>query len=227
LLHHYLPVMKNLSAGEKIHLMGYCMGGCLALALTQLAQEHIKSLTLLATPWHMDALPAPEFRNTYRSFLENLIEKHTVFSGDTMHLLLYFANPFAVHHRLRRLASKQQKREDMSLMLAREYWLHRGVSLPQNIARELMLNWACDNKTAKNQWRVGDEIINPQAIHTPTMLISGSYDKLVPEQASNPLKKHIAGAKHLLAPTGHLGMVASQQAERHVWQHIIAWLNNT
>ena len=34
-----------------VHVLGYCMGGLLALALAALRPERVKSLILMATPW--------------------------------------------------------------------------------------------------------------------------------------------------------------------------------
>ncbi|MDD3182057.1 MAG: alpha/beta fold hydrolase [Alphaproteobacteria bacterium] len=46
-----LDYANQIKVGSKCHVLGYCMGGLMALALSLMKPQQITSLTLMATPW--------------------------------------------------------------------------------------------------------------------------------------------------------------------------------
>src|ERR1700730_4674506 len=49
------PSQRRSRSGAPVGVLGYCMGGLLALALAQRRKREVASLALLATPWDFHA----------------------------------------------------------------------------------------------------------------------------------------------------------------------------
>jgi len=207
---------------QNIHLLGYCLGGTLALAASIMQPADIKSLVLLAAPWdfhagHTRLKKAVDFWASPLQFSASEIvtaaQIKTVFSSMAAEQTI---KKFA------RFADMDPDTKEAQLFVAVEDWLNDGVDLPQPLVKQCLNLWFDENSAAQNRWTIKDKNIDLAAANFPVFSIASSKDTLVPiEMTPSGI------TKTLDTKTGHIGMIAGSKTIEDVWEPIADWLHKT
>ncbi|MDB5394425.1 MAG: poly-beta-hydroxybutyrate polymerase [Rhodospirillales bacterium] len=213
-------------SGRPPMLVGYCMGGLLALAAAVRRPDAIAGLVLLATPWdfHADG-PARSkaigaFYRICRPFLGALNE----FPVDLIQALFAMHDPIVALRKFRRFASMDPTSPEAEKFVALEDWLNDGVALPLPVADEALLGWYEGNLTGRGAWTVGGTAINPAAVMVPTLVVVPGGDRLVPPASAAAVLSNLGDATRLDLPLGHIGMVVGRDAEHALWSPLATWI---
>ncbi|MCX8502187.1 MAG: alpha/beta fold hydrolase, partial [Alphaproteobacteria bacterium] len=85
-----LQLAVGQNGGRPVMVLGYCMGGLLALAVAQLYSQRVSALVLLATPWdfHSDSRLIGRLRANLPA-VERLIDQQNGLSVDSLQSLFY------------------------------------------------------------------------------------------------------------------------------------------
>ncbi|GAB4357714.1 MAG: alpha/beta fold hydrolase [Kiloniellaceae bacterium] len=207
-------------------VLGYCMGGLLALALALRRCDDLAGLGLLATPWDFHADNAPHCRLAAASLplVAPLLDLAGEMPVDLLQALFASLDPHLVVRKFLafgRLDPNGAKARDF---VALEDWLNDGVPLAAPVARECLGRWYGENATARGQWRIAGAPVDPARLTLPTLCIIPAQDRIVPPASAAALADAIAGAERLSPPVGHIGMVVSAQAENAVWRPLLTWI---
>lgn len=213
-------------AGGPVALLGYCMGGLLALALALRRPQTVASLALLATPWDFHAERPAQAR-----LLAALMEWLPVLLGAAEPVpvaiiqgLFMALDPFLAERKFVRFAGLDITGDAARNFVALEDWINDGVPLAQPVALDCARSWYRDNEPGRGTWRVAGAPVRPQEVGVPALVVLPSRDRIVPPRSAAPLAALIPGASVLRPPFGHIGMMASTQAPEAVWQPIAEWL---
>jgi polyhydroxyalkanoate synthase subunit PhaC len=206
-----------------IVVLGYCMGGLLALALAHRRVERVAGLALLATPWEFHA----ERREQAR-LLGSVVEAAT--TDDALPLwviqtLFLSLDPFLAERKFIRFAGLDPAREGARDFVALEDWLNDGVPLAGKVARECGVSWYRDNAPGRGAWVVSGQTILPQQFGRPALVVVPRRDRIVPPRSAEALGDALPRATVLRPPLGHIGMMASAAAPELVWKPIAEWLH--
>jgi polyhydroxyalkanoate synthase len=207
-------------------VLGYCMGGLLALGLALRRQSDLAGLVLLATPWDFHAENAPHSRMAAASLpmVAPLLEVAGEMPVDLLQTLFASLDPHLVVRKFLafgRLDPAGRKARDF---VALEDWLNDGIPLAAPVARECLGRWYGENTTARGQWRLAGTVVDPAALKLPTLCVIPAQDRIVPPASAAALADAIPGAERMTPATGHIGMVVSAQAETTVWQPLLTWI---
>jgi polyhydroxyalkanoate synthase subunit PhaC len=210
-------------AGAPLAVIGYCMGGLLALALAQRRVAQIAGIALLASPWDFHAERPEQAR-----LLGTVIDAAA--SGETLPLwviqsLFLSLDPFLAERKFIRFAGLDPENEAARDFVALEDWLNDGVPLAAGVARDCALSWYRDNMPARELWRVAEQTITPQLLDLPALIVVPRRDRIVPPRSAEALGAILPRATMLRPLLGHIGMMASAQAPERVWQPIADWLH--
>ncbi len=225
-----LPAIRAVAnlAGGSVDMIGYCMGGTLALAAAALAPDAIHSLALLAAPYDFHADSA--FNTARVDAMAQIIAGLPAGAPVPVDLLqLYFTalDPTLNDRKFRRFAHMDQSSEAAAFFVALETWANGGAPLPRAVAEECLTLWYKDNQPVQGRWTVDGQQVDPAGITAPVFLAAPKGDRLVPQQGA------LALANHLLQPTivtpnaGHVGMVVGRSARKGLWEPLTAWLSAT
>jgi polyhydroxyalkanoate synthase len=213
-------------AGQPVALLGYCMGGLLALALALQRPGDTAALALLATPWDFHAE-----RPAQAQLLAAAVEAVLTFSGNrgalsvsAIQALFMALDPFLAERKFIRLAGLGSDSAAARDFVALEDWLNDGVPLVRNVALECARAWYRDNDPGRGVWTVADRPVRADAVKAPALAVLPSRDKIVPPGSAAALVAALPHASVLRPPFGHIGMMASARAPDAVWRPIADWL---
>ncbi len=209
-------------------LVGYCMGGLLALAAALRRPDRVAALGLLATPWDFHAEPADAARAAAAAALlpglEPLMQASGTLPVDAIQTLFTGLDPFAIAQKFRAFARLDPASARAENFVALEDWLNDGVPLAAPVARETLGGWYGANSPARGQWRVAGAVVEPRALSLPAFIAVPHRDRIVPPASALALAGQLPGAVVHQAAAGHIGMVAGSGAETALWAPLLTWL---
>lgn len=214
---HLLALLVD-AVGEPVHLVGYCMGGTMAVALATMLQ--LRSLTLLATPWHFSRYPEPA-----RAALADIWQTHSD-TVSTMGLapieLLQTAfwglDPDRTVGKFAALAGRAAGDGDVRAFAMLEDWANAGAPLTHAAARDLFTHFIGLDRPGSGQWRVDGRIIDPAKLACPALHFTAADDRIAPSATAPDAIRTIA------CPSGHVGMIVGGRAEAGCRKPLRDWL---
>jgi len=212
---------------RKPAVLGYCMGGNLALALAERRRRDIVGLALLATPWDFHAgaryrydQVMPALAPSMAAWLETLGELPV----DALQMMFFTLDPFLVIRKFRQFAALDPDSERARAFVALEDWLNDGVPLAAAVAKECMQGWYGENLPARGAWRVAGRPVRPERIELPTLILVPARDRIVPPPSAAALLPAMAGAVAISPRLGHIGMVVAEGAPQWSWRPLTEFL---
>lgn len=214
------------AARGPVTLLGYCMGGTIAVAAALRRPDLVRRLALLAAPWdfHTDLDLARRMRAA-GPMMKIWIDKLGEFPVDMIQTLLYGLDPTLVLRKFDGLARDGDEAEERRASFAAlEDWLNDGVPLAGAVAEECLLGWYGANTPAEKQWRVAGRVIDPAQITAPSLVVVPAQDRIVPPASALALGTSLPNARILEPDFGHIGMIVSAGAKTALWQKLTGWL---
>jgi len=222
-----LPLIAQCSShfGRPITLLGYCMGGTLAVAAAQLSPQYIDRIALLATPWdfHADGDgPKTIMQQCARQF-EPMMQAEGVLKAEALQLLFASLDPTLVERKFRDFADMDQDSARARAFVALEDWANSGPPLSAGVARDVFQHWYQDNQSAQGQWQIKNQYIRPQYMETPAIAFIPQNDRIVPPLSALHLAEALKAEIHQ-PQAGHVGMVVGRRAKEQCWTPLKDWL---
>lgn len=222
-----LTAARQVGKGKPV-LLGYCMGGNLALAAALQMQDEIAALVLLATPWDFHAGGA------HQAALVQALAPSLVPQGDPIPPLdvdvlqgfFWALDPLTALKKFTSFNAMPSGSDNERRFVAMEDWLNDGVPLAGPVARECLLGWYGENTPPKGRWLVDGRPVRPQDWQKPALVALPERDKLVPKEGAAVLLEQLPKAERLDAASGHIGMVVGPRAQAGLWQPLAAWLRH-
>jgi polyhydroxyalkanoate synthase subunit PhaC len=207
-------------------VLGYCMGGLLALALAARKPALVSALALLATPWRFHAERAEQAR-LLGTLAEPIARSHAALgevSVDVLQALFAAQDPLLALRKFSRFAELPQDSAAARGFVALEDWLNDGVPLPIPVARECLGGWYGEDLPGRGKWRVGGKAIRPREIDKPALIVVPAQDRIVPPATAAALADELPRAETLTPRLGHIGMIVARDAPSAVWAPLADWL---
>ena len=210
-----LPLLREI--GEPVDLVGYCLGGTMALAAAQLGP--VRSVATLAAPWHFKGFPAEsrEKLGALWAGAEPAVEALGVLPMEVLQSAFWSLDPARTIAKFEDFASLEGDAARTFVML--EDWANDGPPVPGAAAREMFEGLFRDDLPGSGRWRVGGEIIDPASLSVPLLNIVSTTDRIVPH-ATAP-----TAGERLDLGLGHVGMVVGARGRAQLWEPLAAWLS--
>lgn len=211
--------------GRRPILVGYCMGGLLALAAAVRRPDLVDGLVLLATPWDFrrSALRAPLARLA-GSRRGALVATGPELPRALVDLLFATLAPESVIAKYAAFADLDPHSPRARTFVAIEDWLSDGVPVPAAVAEECVDGWYRRNLPATGRWRLGGVAIRPERLRIPVLVAAPRQDRIVPRESALAVLPALRDAQVLEPESGHVGMVVGAGAPTSLWTPLSAWL---
>jgi polyhydroxyalkanoate synthase len=203
--------------GEPVDLVGYCLGGTMALAAAQLGPA--RSVATIAAPWHFNGFPE-ESRGKLAGLWAGAEPAATalgVLPMEVLQSVFWSLDPARTIAKFEDFATLEGEAAHTFVRL--EDWANEGPPVAGAAAREMFESLFRDDLPGTGRWQVGGEIVMPESLSIPFINIVSTTDRIVPH-ATAPR----AGERLDLA-LGHVGMVVGSRGGEMLWEPLAAWLS--
>jgi polyhydroxyalkanoate synthase len=213
-------------SGGKVSVLGYCMGGLLALALAVRRRPDILSLVLLATPWDFHADDAEQAANlgTAMRMFEPQLALLDELPTDSLQYLFCMLDPFLGIRKFSAFAGLDPQSEAAKRFVALEDWLNDGVPLAAPVARACAFDWYEENQPGRGVWRIDSAPVRPEDWDGPAYVVIPAADRIVPPASAEGLAKALPNAVVKRPRAGHIGMIAGRGVTQSIWTPLANWL---
>ena len=211
-----LPLME---VREPVDLVGYCLGGTMALAAAQLGRA--RSVATIAAPWHFNGFP-----DQARADLGGLwagaqpaVRALGLLPMEVLQCAFWSLDPARTVAKFEAFAALEGAEAATFVQL--EDWANDGPPISEAAAREMFEELFAADASGAGRWRVAGALIDPATLACPFLNIVSTTDRIVPPETAAR-----AGERLDLA-LGHVGMVVGRRAKEALWQPLAAWLSRT
>jgi polyhydroxyalkanoate synthase len=212
--------------GRSMPVVGYCMGGLLALGLAALRSDAVSAFAALATPWDFHAERGEQAKAmlALQSVLGLYIDTTGGLPVDVLQSLFATLDPFLAEKKFRHFSRLDPNSQGAEDFVALEDWLNDGIALAGPVARECLFGWYAENSTITGRWRIAGRAIKPEKLAMPSLVVVPNKDRIVPPASALPLADSIPGAKLIRVPAGHIGMMTGSNARSVLYWPLARWL---
>lgn len=226
ILKRLVPAFTAVSDKQPVPVIGYCIGGVLAVALASLHPDQVKQLVLLAAPWDFSAQTAREGAS-----LAPLLAAHaktpplsSPIPGEMMQAYFKMIDPALDERKFRRFADLDPNSKDAEFFVALEDWANTGPALSRPAAIDILETWYERGDPARGAWLVGDHRVDPARFGGQSLVVTPTSDRLVPYASSSHILTQLANCTHLSPEAGHVGMIVGNKARSQLWSPLIDFL---
>lgn len=189
-------------------LLGYCLGGTMAIAAANLLP--VERVITLAAPWHFSGYPEESRCSLQRlwSASGRASEQLGALPMEVLQSAFWSLDPKRTVAKFASFADLDPDSSEARRFVTLEDWANEGEPLPYPAARELLEDLFGGDRPGKGEWRVGGHAVSNR-LRCPSLHISAANDRIAPA-ATAPAGQSVQ------IPSGHVGMiVGSARARLH------------
>ncbi|HEX6661830.1 MAG TPA: alpha/beta fold hydrolase [Sphingomicrobium sp.] len=200
------PLLRGI--GEPVALIGYCLGGTMAVALSNIAP--CERVVTVAAPWNFARYPEPSRKSLDDMWRHSQAASRSLgaLPMEVLQAAFWSLDPERTVRKFADFGRLDPHSGHARRFVALEDWANEGEALPYPAARELIEDMFGLDLPGAGGWQVGGRRIRGLP-EVPTLHILAAHDRIAPA-ATAPDGESIA------IPAGHVGMiVGSARARLH------------
>jgi polyhydroxyalkanoate synthase len=194
-----LPLLR--SVGEPVALVGYCLGGTMAIAAASLVE--VERIVSIAAPWKLSAYP-----NSSKQALQDMW-RHSEAAAkqlgalpmEVLQAAFWSLDPERTVRKFAEFGRLNPASDEARRFVELEEWANEGEALPYAAAKELIEDLFGRDLTGSGQW-IGSDNLRVPALH-----LTAEHDRIAPP-ATAPAGDKVA------IPSGHVGMIVGSAREQ-------------
>jgi polyhydroxyalkanoate synthase len=192
-----LPLLRGLD--EPPALIGYCLGGTMAIAAANLAP--VERVVTLAAPWRFAG-----YADAARESLERIwrqargaAQALDALPMEVLQAAFWSIDPYRTVAKFAEFAALEPGGDEARRFVALEDWANQGEPLPCPAARELIEDLFCKDFPGSGRWRVGGRGVSDR-LRVPLLNCTAARDRITPAEAA-------PGGERIDIAAGHVGMI--------------------
>lgn len=229
----WIPRAMSAAGPGQVDLLGYCLGGTLAVLAAATFPARVRRLVTLHTPVdfacerpHMDLL---------RRWVDPAwfpVERLTAAFGNMPGRLIAqgftWQRPVEALHKPWRAWERFDQPEFARFFGALESWNQDPVDVPGAAYRRLIVELYRENRLARGAFELGGERVDLSRIACPLLVVTAADDTTCPPAAATALLERVSTPeplrRHHQVRGGHVASVAGPRARASLHQPIAEWL---
>lgn len=210
-----LPLLAQLDRPPL--LVGYCLGGTMALAAASIAP--VAGVATIAAPWRFagygDALG--DMRRLWDS-AEPLCGQMGLVPMEVLQSGFWQLDPGRTVAKYEAFAAMEPDSDAARAFIALEDWANAGAPLTYAAGRQLFDDFLTADLPGTGGWTVAGMATGPDALRCPAIEFVSLTDRIVPAATAAGLtERRDTGA-------GHVGMVVGSRGRSQLWEPLRDWL---
>jgi polyhydroxyalkanoate synthase len=208
-----LPLLRSI--GEPVALIGYCLGGTMAIAAANLIE--CQRVATLAAPWHFSLYPDASRRSLEDMWThaEAASRELGALPMEVLQASFWSLDPERTVRKFAEFGQLPPGSADASRFVELEDWANEGEPLPYPAAKELIEEIFRMDTPGNGAWQVGGRVAKDD-LSVPLLNFTADRDRIAPS-ATAP------GGKTIGIASGHVGMIVGS-ARRQLHQELKAFL---
>lgn len=214
-----VPLMRALDRPPA--LVGYCLGGTMAVAAAALAPA--AKLATIAAPWHFSGYPE-QARASLRQMWETAQPAAAMLGVLPMEVLqsaFWSLDPERTIGKFQTFATMPPASAEARAFVTLEDWANDGPPIAAAAAREMFEDFVGADLPGRGEWHVAGRAVDPAGLPCPLLNIASTSDRIVPHASA------ITTGERLDLAQGHVGMIVGSQAKACLWKPLAAWLSSS
>lgn len=213
-----LPLLETL--GEPAALVGYCLGGTMALGAAARAQAKsgpgVRGVATIAAPWRFTGFPdeARAMLAQLWSATRETAERLGMLPMEALQSAFWSLDPARTVAKFEAFAGMAEGSAEARAFVRLEDWANDGPPLPYAAAKELFETFFQADATGAGDWLLRD----PRALPCPMLEIVSTTDRIVPAATA------VGAGDRIETARGHVGMVVGGSAREVLWGPLAGWL---
>lgn len=197
-----VPLIREL--GEPPALIGYCLGGTMAIAAANLVGA--ERVVTIAAPWRFAAYPHSSREALLRLWqgARSAAERLGALPMEVLQAAFWSLDPQRTVAKFAAFADADPASAKARRFVTLEDWANEGEPLPRPAARELIEDLFGRQIPESGRWQVGGEMIADE-LDRPLLNITAVQDRIIPAAAAPSHGQSVS----VLA--GHVGMIVGSK----------------
>lgn len=203
--------------GEPPVLVGYCLGGTIALGAA--STMPVAGVALIAAPWRFSGFGDAARADIARlwSAAEPGCEALGLVPMEVLQSGFWRLDPARTIAKFEALATASET--ELASFVALEDWANAGAPLTLGSGRQLFERFVARDDPGHGAWTVSGQAANPAALPCPIVDFVSTRDRIVPAATSVGV-----GDRREIA-AGHVGMVVGSRARTLLWEPLADWIS--
>lgn len=212
-----LPFVASLA--EPPALVGYCLGGTMALAAA--ARAETRGVATLAGPWHFSAFSEGALNRLGKLWQSARAPAAALglLPMEVLQSAFWSLDPARTIAKFEAFAGMEPGSGEARAFVSLEDWANDGPPLPEAAARDLFERFLGEDLPGSGRWMVGGAAVEPERLNCPILTIASTTDRIVPEATA------LRSGERIEVRQGHVGMVVGGRARTVLWEPLAAWLS--
>ncbi len=212
-----VPLIRSL--GEPPALVGYCLGGTMALAAA--AVVPLRSVAAIAAPWRFAGFPADARAMLARLWIQSEPTARAlgVLPMEALQSAFWSLDPARTVSKFESFGEVAAGSPEARTFVTLEDWANDGPPISEAAARELLEGFFANDLPGRGRWHIGGRTVDPAALPCPFLNVVSTTDRIVPAETAT------AAGERLDLSLGHVGMVVGRHARDALWEPLDRWLS--
>lgn len=221
--------VQSRSGEEEVSLVGYCMGGVLALIYAALnTPGPVRNFACFTTPFDWSKFGLFNAWSDTRYFdLETVLAAHGNMPGEVINASFEMLRPATKLTSQVQLWDNIWNDEFVKSYRALDRWGAETLPLAGDYFRDIVNELMTANKLYTGELTVAGRRVDVGRVVAPFLHAVAEHDHIVPLASSRELVDRVGSTdkEMVVLKGGHVSLIAGQNAVRRLWPRLDAWLS--
>jgi polyhydroxyalkanoate synthase len=199
-----LPLLRSI--GDPVALIGYCLGGTMAMAAANVIP--VERFVTIAAPWHFACYPERSTRALRDMWLHSQAAAQSLgaLPMEVLQAAFWSLDPERTVRKFADFGRLDPNSAEARRFVELEEWANEGESLPYPAAKELVESMFGADLPGCGRWAVAGCAVSDQSA-TPALHLTAERDVIAPPQT-------VALGYNVAIASGHVGMIVGSARQQ-------------